>query len=183
MKYSRPWNICVHDICAYPKYLRIHEIIAPHRECLRLIIYDSNKAAVEIFAAYKRCMRPQMLASKLLLFGLSRISNFWLLLSPAEELSLRWCCLSSMQSSSGVCSQNRSAFMGGVSAVLYQLVVPARPAWIFTSYQMFAAANISTLFLGKIRNLTRLISVLSLPFKFVYNHKSCTNSAASLLSL
>ncbi len=64
-----------------------------------------------------------------------------------------------------------------------RLVVPARPAWIFASYQMFADANISALFLGKIKNLTRLISVLSLPFKFVRNHKSCPNSAASLLSL
>ncbi len=40
------------------------------------------------------------LAPKLLLFGLGRISNFWILLSLAEELSLRWCCLSCMQSSS-----------------------------------------------------------------------------------
>ncbi len=39
------------------------------------------------------------LAPKLLLFGLGRISNFWLLLSLAEELSFRWCCLSCMQSS------------------------------------------------------------------------------------
>jgi hypothetical protein len=38
-------------------------------------------------------------------------------------------------------------------------------------------------FLGKIKNLTRLISVISLPFKFVHNHKSCPNSAASLLGL
>jgi hypothetical protein len=82
------------------------------------------------------------------------------------------CCLSSMQSSSGICSQTRSAYLGGVSAVLYRLVVPARPAWIFASYQMFTAANISALFLGKIKNPTRLISVLSLPFKFVHNHKS-----------
>ncbi len=88
-----------------------------------------------------------------------------------------------MQSSSGICSQTRSAYMGGVSAVLYRLVVLARPAWIFASYQMFAAPNISALFLGEIKNLTRLISVLSLPFKFVHNHKSCPNSAASLLSL
>jgi hypothetical protein len=31
----------------------------------------------------------------------------------------------------------------------------------------------STFFLGKIKNLTRLISVLSLQFKFIHNHKSC----------
>jgi hypothetical protein len=56
------------------------------------------------------------------------------------------------------------------------------PAKIFAPCQMFAAVNISTFFLGKIRNLTRLISVLSLQFKFVHNHKSCPNSAATLLS-
>ncbi len=43
----------------YLNYLRIYKIYAPHQECLRLIIYDSNKAAVEIFAPYKRCMRPK----------------------------------------------------------------------------------------------------------------------------
>ncbi len=48
--------------------------------------------------------------------------------------------------------------------------------------QIFAAAFIFTFFLGKIKNLTRLISVLSLQFKFVHNHKSCPNSAATLLS-
>ncbi len=74
MKCSRP-----QDIRAYPKYLRLHKIYAPHQECSRLIIFDSNKAAVEIFAAYERCMRPRMYAPKLLLFGLGRISNFWLL--------------------------------------------------------------------------------------------------------
>ena len=78
---------------------------------------------------------------------------------------------------------DRPAYMGGVSAVLYRPVVSARPAKIFAPCQMFAAANISTFFLGKIKNLTRLISVLSLPFKFVHNHKTCLNSAASLLSL
>jgi hypothetical protein len=51
------------------------------------------------------------------------------------------------------------------------------------AHQMFTAADILTLFLGKIKNLTRLISVLSLPIKFVHNHKSCPYSAASLLSL
>ena len=78
---------------------------------------------------------------------------------------------------------DRPAYMGGVSAVLYRLVVPARPAQIFAPCQMFAAANISAFFLGKIKNLTRLISVLSLQFKFVHNHKSCPNSAATLLNL
>ncbi len=60
MKYSRPWNICAHEISASMKYLRPHEISAPRQECSRLIIYDRNKATVEISAAYKRCWRPQM---------------------------------------------------------------------------------------------------------------------------
>ncbi len=42
------------------KYLRIYKIYAPHQEYARLIIYDSNKAAIEIFVAYERCMRPKI---------------------------------------------------------------------------------------------------------------------------
>ncbi len=51
-----------------------------------------------------------------------KIKNF----SVRLKISLRRCCLSSMQSPSGICSQICSAYMGGVSAVLAQLVVPAR---------------------------------------------------------
>ncbi len=43
----------------YLKYLRIYKIYAPHPKCSRFTIYDSNKAALEIFAPYKRCMRPE----------------------------------------------------------------------------------------------------------------------------
>ncbi len=101
-------NICLHlkylltskIFAPHLKYLRISKIYAPHLKYLRLTIYDSNKAAVEISAPYEEYMRP-----KLLLFGLGRISNFWLLPSLAEELSFRWCCLSSMQSSSEICTQ------------------------------------------------------------------------------
>ena len=31
----------------------------PHLKYSRLIIYDSNKAAVEIFAPHEKCMRPE----------------------------------------------------------------------------------------------------------------------------
>ena len=82
MKYSRPWNVRAHEIFAPIKYLRPHEISAPRQRCSRLIIYDSNKATVEISAAYQRCWRPEMLASRLLLFGLGRISN---LLTPSQS--------------------------------------------------------------------------------------------------
>ncbi len=60
-------NICLH--LKYPltskifaphlKYLHIYKIYAPHLKYSRLIIYDSNKAAVEISAPYKKCMRPE----------------------------------------------------------------------------------------------------------------------------
>ena len=60
-------NICLHVkysltskiFAPHLKYLRIYKIYAPRQECSRLIIYDSNKAAVDIFAPYERCMRPE----------------------------------------------------------------------------------------------------------------------------
>ena len=160
MKYLRLWNIR-----AYLKYLRIYKIYAPHQECSGLIIYDSNKAAVEIFAPYERCMRPENWRPNSYYLGSAEsISNFWLLLSLAEELSFRWCCLSSMQSSSGDLLSDRPACMGGVSAVLNRLLYRHDLPKYSRPVQMFAAANISTFFLGKIKNLTRLISVLQYHF-------------------
>jgi hypothetical protein len=60
-------NICLHVnytltskiLAPYLKYLRIYKIYAPHPKCSRLILYNSNKAAVEIFAPYERCLRPE----------------------------------------------------------------------------------------------------------------------------
>jgi hypothetical protein len=54
-KYSLTFKI----FAPYLKYFRIYKIYAPHEECSRLIIYDSKKAAVEIFAPYERCMHPE----------------------------------------------------------------------------------------------------------------------------
>ena len=59
-------NICFQSKCLltsnlfapHLKYLRIYKMYAPHLKYSRLIIYDSNKAAVEIFAPYEKCMRP-----------------------------------------------------------------------------------------------------------------------------
>ena len=76
----------------------------------------------------------------------------------------------------------RPAYMGGASAVLYRLLYQHDLPKHLRPVQIFAAAYIFTFFLGKIKNLTRLISVLSLHFKFVYNHKSCPNPATTLLS-
>jgi hypothetical protein len=59
------------------------------------------------------------------------------------KISLRRCCLSSMQSPGGICSQIRSAYISGVSAVL------ARPCQNVRALQSFAAANILTLFSKK----------------------------------
>jgi hypothetical protein len=50
------------------------------------------------------------------------------------------------------------------------------------SVQISAGAYIFTISWGKVKNLFRLISVLSLHQKFVYDHKSCPNSAATLSS-
>ncbi len=46
----------------------------------------------------------------------------------------------------------------------------------------YLRAHIFSPFPGENRYLSRLISVLSLHFKFVHNHKSCPNWAATLLS-
>ena len=60
-------NICLHlkysltskIFAPHLKYLRISKIYARQLKCSRLIIYDSNKAAVEIFAPYEKCMGPE----------------------------------------------------------------------------------------------------------------------------
>jgi hypothetical protein len=49
----------IQNIRLHPKYLRLSKIYAPHLKFSRLMIYDSNKAAVEIFASYEKCMRPE----------------------------------------------------------------------------------------------------------------------------
>ena len=49
----------IQNICLHLKYLRRSKLSAPHLKYLRLIIYDSNKAAVEISAPYEEYMRPE----------------------------------------------------------------------------------------------------------------------------
>ncbi len=60
VKYSHTskYSLTSKIFAPYLKYLPIYKIYSPHQECSRLIIYDSNKAAVEIFPPYERCMRP-----------------------------------------------------------------------------------------------------------------------------
>jgi hypothetical protein len=76
----------------------------------------------------------------------------------------------------------RPAYMGGVSPVLYRLLYQHDLPKYLRPVQISAGAYIFTISWGKIKNLSRLISVLSLHFKFVHNHKNCPNSAATLLS-
>ena len=61
VKYSHTskYSLTSKIFAPYLKYLRIYKIYAPHQECSRLIIYDSNKAAVEIFVPHEKCMRPE----------------------------------------------------------------------------------------------------------------------------
>ncbi len=70
--------------------------------------------------------------------------------------------------------------MGGVSPVLYRLVVPARPVKISAGVQIHAAAQIFTISCENSKVLSRLLSVLSLHRKFVYDHCCCPNSATIL---
>ena len=56
-------------------------MFAPHLKYLRLIIYDSNKAAVEIFAPYKRCMRPENRRQTLTIWARQNLQ----LLTPSQS--------------------------------------------------------------------------------------------------
>ena len=179
-------NICLHVkysltskiFAPYLKYLRIYKIYAPHPKCSRLIIYDSNKVAVEIFAPYERCMRPKNRHPNSYYLGSAE--------SPTSDSFSVW--LKSSRSGDvaspqvGICSQTAQLIWAASLPYCTGCCTGTTCQNIRAPVQMFVAANIFTFFLGKIKNLTRLISVLSLQFKFVHNHKSCPNSAVTLLS-
>ena len=76
----------------------------------------------------------------------------------------------------------RPAYMGGVSPVLYQLLYRRDLSKYLRFVQISACAYIFTISWGKVKNLSWLLSVLSLHRKFVHDHKSCPNPAATLLS-
>ncbi len=61
-------------------------------------------------------------------------------------------------------------------------VVPARLVKISAFCPISARAYIFTISWGKVKNLSRLLSVLSLHRKFIHDHKSCPNSAVTILS-
>ncbi len=91
------------------------------------------------------------------------------------------CCLSDMYvDPKWQYSSSHSSFMDGVSPVLYRLVV--RPDLSkFTQVSKFlAAAQIFTISCENSKILSQLLSVLSLPRKFIYDHCCCPNSAIIL---
>jgi hypothetical protein len=70
--------------------------------------------------------------------------------------------------------------MGGVSPILYRLVVPARHAKIYADVKLLAASHIFTNSCENSKILSRLLSVLSLHRKFVHDHCCCPKSAIIL---
>ncbi len=159
------------------------------RKLLRHIIYDRNKADVEISApikiyAPKLCVHQKIGAQALRLLTIWARQNLQLLTSsksgwralvqvmlPLVHVVLKW-----------LEHSGRPAYMGGVSPVLYRLLYRHDLSKYLRSVQISAGAYIFIVSWGKIKNLTRLTSVLSLHLKFVHNHKSCPNSAVTLLS-
>ena len=154
--------------------MRIHK-------CRRIQKHSQNACAYENVSVQALTIRAR------------RALHSALLLSQAEVLVLIlvlsfWrCCSSTFWSSSGLSSQIRSAYMGGVSAVLARLVVPARHDENLPKCRHPTECRRPPTFWpflrGKVKKLTSLKSVLSLPFKFAQNHKSCLISAVPLLGL
>ncbi len=70
--------------------------------------------------------------------------------------------------------------MGGISPVLYRLVVPADMPKYTRVSKLLAAAHIFTNSCENSKNLSRLLSVLSLSRKFVFDHCCCPKSAIIL---
>ena len=181
-------QMLVANVSGFPKYMR--QMLAARLrgfvKLLRQIIYDRNKADVEIswnlkIYAPKLCVHQKIGAQTLRLLTIWARQNLQLLTSsksgwralvqvmlPLVHIVLKW------SEHSG-----RPAYMGGISPVLYRLLY--RHDYL-RSVQISAGAYIFTISWGKIKNLSRLTSVLSLHLKFVHHHKSCPNSAATLLS-
>ncbi len=70
--------------------------------------------------------------------------------------------------------------MGGVSPILYRLVVLAGPVKIHAGVKFQAATQIFTISCENSKILSRLLGVLSLHRKFVHDHCCCPNSAIIL---
>ncbi len=156
---------------------------------LRHIIYDRNKTDVEISApikiyAPKLCVHQKIGPQTPRLLTIWALQNLQLLTSSKSGwrhlvqvmLPLVHVVLKRLEHS------GRPAYMGGVSPVLSWLLYRHDLSKYLRSVKISAGAYIFTISWGKIKNLSRLTSVLTLHLKFVHNHKSCPNSAATLLS-
>jgi len=176
------------NVGGFPKYTR--QMLASNLcgivKLLRHIIYDRNKADIEISAPIKIyapnvCVHQKIGAQTLTIWArqnlqlLTSSKSGWRALVQVM-LSLLHAVLKWHE------HPGRPAYMGGVSPVLYRLLYRHDLPKYLRPVQISAAAYILTISWGKIKNLSRLISVLSLHFKFVHNHKSCPNSATTLLS-
>jgi hypothetical protein len=179
------------NVCGFPKYMRqmlaakqrgICKITAPYN------IRQKQGGRWNLCAYQNICaksMRPSKIgvqASRLLTIWarqnlqlLTSSKSGWRALVqvmlPLVHVVLKW-----------LEHSGRPAYMGGVSPLLYRLLYRHDLPKYLRPVQISACAYIFTISWGKIKNLSRLISVLSLQFKFVHNHKSCPNSAATLLS-
>ncbi len=156
---------------------------------LRHILYDRNKADVEISApikiyAPKLCVHQKIGAQTLRLLTIWARQNLQLLTSSKSGwralvqvmLHLVHVVLKWLEHS------GRPAYMGGISPVLYRLLYRHDLSKYLRCVQISAGTYIFTNSWGKVKNLSRLISVLSMHQKFVHDHKSCPNSVATLKS-
>ncbi len=150
------WNIRLHlkysltskIFAPYLKYLRIYKIFAPHPECSRLIIYDSNKAAVEIFAPYERCMHPENRRPNSYYLGsaespTSDSFSVWLKSSHSGDVASPPC---SPQVGSAL---RPPSLFGRCLCRTVPAVVPARPAKIFVPCPNVRGREYFHLFPGK----------------------------------
>ena len=184
-------NVGVYTKCQLLKMLALKNYSKFKSKCAYINHSKSYYTCAFInVSAYKNTTKMhahrKMSAPKLLLFGLGGLSTL-LSFSVRLKFSFWRCCSSTFWSSSGICSQIRSAYMGGVSAVLARLVVPARHDENLSKCRHPTECRRPPTFWpflrGKVKKLTSLKSVLSLPFKFAQNHKSCLISAIPLLGL
>ncbi len=173
------------NVCGFPKYMRqmLASNLCGFVKLLRHIIYDRNKADVEISASIKIYapnvfVHQKIGAQTLTIWArqnlqlLTSSKSGWRALVqvmlPLLHVVLKW-----------LEHSGRPAYMGGVSPVLYRLLFRHDLPIYLRPVQISVGAYIFTISWGKIKNLSRLISVLSLHFKFVHDHKSCPSSAAT----
>ena len=186
LKMSAPMAKCqLLKMSALKKYSKFKS------KCAYINYSKSNyTCAYRNVSAYKSaCAYNLRSASKLLLFGLGGLST---LLSFSARLKF------SFSPSEGVAPPPSGPQVGSVhksAQLIWAACPPYWHGWLYRHDLSKTCQNVSVLskcrrpptswpfFSRKVKILTRLISVLSLPFKFVQNHKSCPNSAASLLGL